>query len=566
MKIHYLIPAVVIVLLSLVSLLSLKAARQLPTASIMNSTGGEMTREMKRFQALVDGLVPSFETNVSTTASVTQYGFPTKWKPCTLRHLSVQDHNIQITVVGGSSTAHSARNCDQSGTDVGGRYTNILQKELDRDLGNSSIAINVVNVGHGATDTLWNALMLDELINASTTDVLIWEYATNDALGGSTGMPARTPELLREMLNLWLWRVAQIFSEFGRPPPPLILVYLWDANFVVGNFRIVGQSAFRWQIDVVEFYRQQGWSIEVVNVGGVVNSTLIAEDNSQLLDDAHHPCCAGMKLISAMIRQTLYSDMATCAVRAPPTKKKQTPLIPMPYQNRTHLLMSLLNTSAKIGSMMEWQPQAGSSSLRINNSANMSASVHASVGTKAVSWRADRKLSYTLPSCPVQLQFTLYEPKLDFVGIGYGGGYYAFHTYSGNVEVTINGVLLNSSSTDAGGGLGLESRFVHKWVDLSREIPPADTYAISFCKAVSPESRCVFENATSVAEACQIWSTSHNISSCPYAEAPDVLAACNEWSLSPEGQAIQKKYGSWVGDWGRGNPQINWIIGVTQRS
>jgi hypothetical protein len=37
-------------------------------------------------------------------------------------------------------------------------------------MGNSSITFDVVNLGHGATDSFWNPLMLDELIDPSATE------------------------------------------------------------------------------------------------------------------------------------------------------------------------------------------------------------------------------------------------------------------------------------------------------------------------------------------------------------------------------------------------------------
>ena len=39
-----------------------------------------------------------------------------------------------------------------------------------------------------------------------------------------------------------------------------------------------------------------------------------------------------------------------------------------------------------------------------------------------------------------------------------------------------------------------------------------------------------------------------------------------KWYVSPEGVALQKKYGKWVGDWGRGRPQMNWIVGILNAS
>ena len=538
---------------------------------ISNST--KTTRSSDPFlEALAGQLLGSFDTDISNAASVLQLGFPAKWNPCTLREIypftSNSSSQLEIVVVGGSSTAHSSSRCNPTGGRFGGRYTNLLQRDLDNDMRNSSITFNIVNVGHGNTDSLWNSFMLDELINPSTTDVLIWEYATNDALGGTTGHPYRTPEHCRAMLNLWFWRVARIFAEVGRPPPPLIMVYLWDANFEEQKtFKAVGQTAIQAQIEVIEFYRQQGWSIEVLNVGGVVNVEQLARGFFQLLDDAHHPNCLGMKLISAMIRQTLYSDLATCGDASLLTTKPSKHLLtPMLNTNQSILLNFLLAGNTRIGSVMEWTPQQGTSSLRIDHDAKVSSSVQATAGSKAAATRGDRKLSYTLPPCPTRLEFTLFEPTLEYIGAGYGGGDYFSNPYNGQVEMVVNGIQINSTSTVMD-GLDFDLlKFMSLWLHVPTNIPPADQYTVSFCKKATPEAECIFKNATTVEEVCPIWYALKNTSSCPleYAGAPDVTTACINYFFSPEGREMEKKYGSWVGAWGKGDPQINWLVGVMQ--
>jgi hypothetical protein len=162
-------------------------------------------------------------------------------------------------------------------------------------------------------------------------------------------------------------------------------------------------------MEVIEFYRQQGWSIEVLNVGGVVDAEQIAGDFFQLLDDAHHPNCMGMKLISAMIRQTLYSDLATCGdASLLNTKPKKHHLTPIRITQQMSILNFLLEEHSRIGSIMEWTPQQGTTSLRINHDANIGSNP-ATVGSKAVASRNDRKLSYILPPCPQRLEFSLFR-------------------------------------------------------------------------------------------------------------------------------------------------------------
>jgi hypothetical protein len=132
----------------------------------------------------------TFNTNFSIAASVLQGGFPFGWDACTLPDLSIHSNtSFQITVVGGSSTARAASSCKPTTDPLGNRYTNILAEELAHDLNTTNI--EVVNLAHGATDTLWSSLTLDQVLDAKHCDLLVWEFATNDALGSSTGHAKR---------------------------------------------------------------------------------------------------------------------------------------------------------------------------------------------------------------------------------------------------------------------------------------------------------------------------------------------------------------------------------------
>jgi hypothetical protein len=100
-----------------------------------------------------------------------------------------------------------------------------------------------------------------------------------------------------------------------------------------------------------------------------------------------------------------------------------------------------------------------------------------------------------------------------------------------------------------------------RWVHIPTNIPPADQYTVSFCKKATPESECIFKNATTIEEVCPIWYELKNTSDCPleYSGAPDVTVACINYFFSPEGREKAEKYGSWVGSWGKGEPQIQLV-------
>jgi hypothetical protein len=376
-------------------------------------------------------------------------------------------------------------------------------------------------------------------------------------------MPRDLIDFLTQLLDLWLWRVHKHFDAAGRQPPPILLLYLWDAGDL-------GQSAFLAQASVVEHYRQAGLSISVVNVGGALaNST---KGKEELLDDAHHPGCGGVQLISAMIRHVLYSDMVSCPhnVRAFPfTKKEIQPLRPMTErsENRSDAVLNALLGEGNIGSLMEWTPQAGQSRLVLAGEEAVTETMN---GAKQTSSRNDRKRSYALLRCPEMANFTLLEPTLKWLGLAVGGGFYAAHGYSGKVKVFVNGALANMTlpyhldMVDEVTDGRVNALYVAHWIRVPEVTVNASEYNVQICYATSELSRCPFYNASSVDEACSIWLSKKNDTNvdCYFRNADQVSNACIQWYDSPEGRALQDTHGWWVGSWGKGSPQLNWLIGV----
>jgi hypothetical protein len=451
---------------------------------------------------------------------------------------------------------------------IGNRYTNILAEEIARDL--NTTAIEVVNLAHGATDSLWSSLTLDQVLDAEHCDVLVWEFATNDALGGSTGHRKRSAPILSQMLDLWLWRVHKHFTAAGRQPPPILLLYLWDAASALGE---LGQSAFLAQYSVVEHYRKEGLSISAVNVGGALSVPTVTIGDGKLLDDGHHPGCVGVHLISAMIRHVLYSDIVNCPnnLRAPLSAKKEIePLRPMTKlsENRSSAVLNALLGEGTIGSLMEWTPQAGQPRLSL---ASEEAVTETLDGAKQSSSRNDRKRSYVLFRCPETANFTLLEPTLDWLGVGIGGGFYATNGYNGKVKVFVNGKLANTTlpylldMDDQVSGTGkVTANFVTHWIHVPEVTVNASEYNVQVCYAASELSRCPFYNASSIDEACTLWLSKQKDShvECYFRNTDHVSSACLAWYGSPEGVGLQETHGWWVGAWGKGTPQLNWIIGV----
>ena len=107
--------------------------------------------------------------------------------------------------------------------------------------------------------------MLDELVDVQKTQVLVWEYAINDRLGSTTGVAARSVPEMGAGMEGFLTSVVRLFVHAGKPVPPILLVYLWDAGKAFPN-----SSAWDAQEAVVPWWRQKGLEIIPVLVGNSV--------------------------------------------------------------------------------------------------------------------------------------------------------------------------------------------------------------------------------------------------------------------------------------------------------
>ena len=413
-------------------------------------TGKNLPLKLLRLDDASGDLLSGF--NVSAAAMLAN-GFPVQsscdgdFRSLSNGNNATDDNNhkgilppLQLIFMGGSATAMRPKNCEE------GRYTDILQELLDQDYNQNSSAsarrIETRNLAHGSTDSLWSALVLDEMVDPYTTDVLVWEFAINDALGGSTFGSPRTEKNLREMMDLWLWRVVQHFESVTQPVPPIILLYLWDSTGIQDG--IVLQRAYEAQLAVVKHYQCAGLHISVVNVGGAVNGTNVAQSGANLLDDYHHPNCEASHLIAAMLRHALYHDIIPCHYNQHSARGNKGGEILhslSPFTNildlKDQAVLSAMLQRVEIGSLMKWQPQNGTSKLAIGDETNLK--TEAMHGSKTSATRSDRKISYKLKVCPQMTSFLLPEPQLEWLGIGLGSKGRKRVPFSGQTQVRING-------------------------------------------------------------------------------------------------------------------------------
>lgn len=534
----------------------------------------------------------AFETDFSSTESVLQDGFPFSWNHrCTLATALRQKEQLRqstplplrMTITGGSSTARQPNKCVANGT-WGGRFSDFIDYDHKVDFVqstssgasnnntgiNNTILFDVVNVGHGATDTVWASLVLDELVNTTATDILVWEYATNDALGGASGWPLRQEEHMEAALHLWLVRVAYLFARVGRSPPPIVLLYLWDSrSYQQGR---VKQSAWDAQEKVIVKFRKAGLNIAVVNVGGAINATSLDGrvprlnlDVERWLDDIHHPNCATVRLISAMVRHMIYRDITEC-------EESSSSSLPNPLVAEIHAATAVSSPSLHLGpvysalleynistsSLMQWVPQSGKSTLTVSGLDDAKTAFFP--GARIVSARKDRKYSYKLPSCDVgMLNFTLHEPNLEWLGLGIEG----LLQNHGQWRIFLNGQLVNTTIAGSPSLLAAdELHLVKLWVNMrDTEIRhPADTHDLAVCLNIDHRSKCPYEHAyeknNSLADACSAWAMEMNrsIALCPLRNEYAINMECLVWHIAPEATQLALKYGSWTG--------LSWIIAL----
>ena len=189
--------------------------------------------------------------------------------PCTIQSMlqrkrftsqnSTVPEPLKVVILGGSCSARAATNCtDETGDHLSGRYSNILQRAMDKDSQSlfleSKLQVEVINMAQGHTSSIYNGLTMDTLVDAATADILIWEFSPNEGWGVNRRDPHK--------IQFWLARVQSLFQQAGRPLPPILMVFLWERN--IGLEKKAG-SIVRDGMDhgvqnalpFIEYYKQQ---------------------------------------------------------------------------------------------------------------------------------------------------------------------------------------------------------------------------------------------------------------------------------------------------------------------
>ncbi|CAB9510352.1 expressed unknown protein [Seminavis robusta] len=457
---------------------------------------------------------------VSSKDYFLEHGFPRQWKPGSLERILHQKGNkktgLTMAILGGSASARAANNCSSSTTfyttnsndddDLyGGRYSNQLQERWNVMTASSTAQqsyphLEVVNLAQGATDSVTNALMLDQLIDPRSTDVLLWEFHINDHHGS-------LEEQVRK-LDFWLTRVRVLYHN--QPPPPIVLLYLWEfqinaqngkwiqrTNGTIINQRVVN-SVIHNLLDTPSY---SNWDIGVINVGAVINRTTIMAHSSRLFDDRHHPSCQAVGIIADMIQYFLVSNLLSSSlVRSnndttandtttgttisssitsfrgsaastniyTNTQSVLSPDIPLEWKE---LWTDLFDANTTVGSLSPWVPRGQFGNHTNSASSSVTTNLHIAnrhdidqqplaLEHRVDKRRADRKYGYKVFHCDATPSFRikLLESRLKWIGLAFG---------TQAPVITINGIRLhNDNQTKASSTWNKAIVYVDRWINL----------------------------------------------------------------------------------------------------
>ena len=223
---------------------------------------------------------------------------------------------VRMYVVGGSAAAGAG------GAGVNHTFDAQLASRLNELLERAEVTsrrplgrVMRTSVAQGGTTSFWAALMADAL-HGRSAHILVWEYAINDhsvsleAAGrGASAAASLGPPTMRYMIDAWLRR-----SLSYRPPPLLMLTYLWDkqpaAPFKAGNRALcrhmpVPSSAYDAQRSQIEHFGRAGAGVAAVNVAGYVSTRRHGRFCPLVADSYFHPSAEGHALVADLLSAVL---------------------------------------------------------------------------------------------------------------------------------------------------------------------------------------------------------------------------------------------------------------------
>lgn len=451
-----------------------KEAREPPTTIEIDPEALERRRDQAALGLQEMQTNRVFEAPFTTPQKVMLSGFPTAWNQCALERRFQQEpgSHLHVSVVGGSTAARPGNNCPDPTTQTDGRYSALLDQKLQP---HQDLKFSVRNLAQGGTTSVVASFLLDGLIDPLETDIIVWDFLVND-----TAYNGGMQETVRK-LDFFLTRVQKLYAHAKRPPPPIVLLYLWrdqPRNWLINNSSLNGKVG----MELVQKYIDLGWNIAIVNVGATIASASLRDNPDLLLDDNHHPSCKGTNLIADMIRHLFYTNIQQCTLEAlqlqPPLGDNTLLEVPPHAQTwaetttpRKELWNDLFE--GKVGSISAWVPQTPSRTTLLKVE-----SLHAidrwqkRVLEKADGGRDDRKFGFLLPKCLASgfLLLPLKEPNLRWLGF----------SLEDDTKLEINSKPVPTTK-DATWNFGV-TRITH-WIQITPEMQ-STSYEIMLCNTI----------------------------------------------------------------------------------
>ena len=227
---------------------------------------------------------------------------------------------VRMYVVGGSAAAGAGGAGVNHTFDA--RLTtrlNAILEHAEQSVGRPLGRVIRSSVAQGGTTSFWAALMAGSL-HGRLPHIIMWEYAINDhavsleAAGRSAHSSTVARETMSYMMDTWLRRSLSV-----RPPPLLLLAYLWDklpaTAFKPGNRALchrmpVAGSAFAAQQPTLQLFSAAGAGLAAVNVAGFVTQRRPGGFCPLVADSYFHPSAEGHTLISELLAATLLPLLA----------------------------------------------------------------------------------------------------------------------------------------------------------------------------------------------------------------------------------------------------------------
>eukprot|EP00929_Paragymnodinium_shiwhaense_P011561 TRINITY_DN11745_c0_g1_i1.p1 TRINITY_DN11745_c0_g1~~TRINITY_DN11745_c0_g1_i1.p1 ORF type:complete len:652 (+),score=145.82 TRINITY_DN11745_c0_g1_i1:85-2040(+) len=410
-------------------------------ASILSSVPASLLQDklaaVEEWTERLEGTFANF--SFTSKKSSLEHGFPTKANShncagCLLRrHLSrwlLEGKELRIKIVGGSATA---KPCGAEAHELNWFDYKFLPDLREFAARSGAGPVSGLNLAQGNTDSRWNAVLQDSIVDLATTDILLWEYAINDAsavkpppahMQQRKGKFNQTPGIAAG-LDMWLLRVSRSKVQ---PPPAIVLLYFWDYQ---GKFP--HSSAFVAQQKVVEWWQGQGLDITVVYVGATLTGPA-----RYALRDTHHVNCDGATHIGHLVQHHLLTQAKKYALQKDPKPESALQLCEDRILRKNGFVpgpAKMKQSASPIGFFLQaaaadaiqtftlWQPHDRRwEPHRFEEEGNDTWTQELLMGSKSMPGRKDRKIDVTLPDCPEAARFRLPGVHWRAVALGLTGG------------------------------------------------------------------------------------------------------------------------------------------------